>query len=156
MNQSKIVTSYWLRNIPVDIYRIGEFTGNADAKRYSLSDFERARSLVDEGRTDSAVAMLEDFVSENPENFSGYSALAQLYFNLGELEKSALSLEGAIRFNPTDFLTHQQLGTVYLNLRRQTGDDNYKRLAIDQWERALRLFPQNTNLAAQLQRLKGY
>lgn len=156
MNQSKIVTSYWLRNIPVDIYRIGEFTGNADAKEYSLSDFERARSLVDEGKTDSAVAMLEDFVSENPENFSGYSALAELYFNLGELQKAALSLKGAIKFNPTDFLTHQQLGTVYLNLRRQTGDDNYKRLAIDQWERALRLFPQNTNLAAQLQRLKGY
>ncbi len=156
MNNSKVVTTYWLRNIPVDVYRIAEHTGNQRTKDYPLSDFERARRLVDEGNPDSALVMLEQFVSRNPQNFSGHSALAEMYFNSGRFEESALALENAIKFNPTDFLAHQQLGAVYLNLRNQTEEDNYRLLAIDQWERALKIFPHNTKLAAQLQRTKGY
>ena len=156
MNQSPVVTTYWIRNIPVDIYRIAEHTGNLKAKAYSLSDFEKAKLLKDEGNTDSALVMLEEFVSKNPDNMSGYSSLAEMYFNLGDFEKSSQALEQAIRFNPTDFLTRQQLGTVYLNLRTQTNQDGYRLMAIDQWEKAMKLFPQNTKLAAQLQKIKGY
>lgn len=155
MDSSKVVTTYWLRNIPVDIYRIGGFTGNPQAKEYVLSEFEKARSLLDKGETDSALVMLEKFVAQEPDNFSGHSTLAELYFNLGELEKASLSLVRAIKFNPTDFLARQQLGTVYLNLRRETGEDSYLLLAVDQWERALKLFPQNVRLAEQLRRIKG-
>jgi Flp pilus assembly protein TadD len=75
---------------------------------------------------------------------------------MGEFEKAALSLEKAAQFNPTDFSVHQQLGSVYLTLRNQTGEDSYRLSAIDQWEKALKLFPQNTKLATQLQRIKGY
>ncbi len=156
MNESKIVTSYRLRNIVVDVYRIAEGTGNPQTESYSLSDFEKARSFMDQGNPDSALVMLEEFVSENPENFSGHSILGEVYFNKGEFEKSALALENAIRFNPSDFLTHQQLGTVYLNLRKKPDDDTYRLRAIDQWEKALKLFPQNIKLAAQLQRIKGF
>ena len=156
MSKAKIVTTYWLRNIPVDIYRIGEWTGNPETKNYRLSDFEKAKMLMEKGETDSALASLEEFVSQHTENFSGYRALTEIYYEMKEFEKAALSLEQAAQFNPTDFLVHQQLGSVYLNLRNQTGEDSYTLLAIDQWEKALKLFPQNTQLATQLQRIKGY
>ncbi len=155
MDKSKVVTTYWLRNIPVDIYRIGEWTGNPKTKVYPLSEFEKARLMMESGETESALVMLEDFVSRYPDNFSGYLTLADMYFNMSEFDKAAMSLERAIEFNPTDFLARQQLGTVYLSLRNQTGKDNYRLLAIDQWERALKLFPRNARLAEQLHRIKG-
>ncbi len=156
MGKSKIVTTYWLRNIPVDIYRIGEWTGNPKTEKYPLSGFEKAKMLIEKGETDSALALLEEFVSQNSENFSGYQALAEIYYEMKEFEKSALSLEQAAKFNPTDFSICQQLGLIYLNLMNQTGEDSYRLMAIDQWEKAIKLFPQNTNLAVQLQRIKGY
>jgi 4-amino-4-deoxy-L-arabinose transferase-like glycosyltransferase len=156
MNQSPVVATYWLRNIPVDIYRVAGHTGNSRVKDYPLSDFEKAKLLFDQSDNDSALVMLEEFVSRNPDNYSGYVVLAEMYFNLSDFEKSSQALEQAIRFNPTDFLTRQQLGTVYLNLGQQTKQDSYRLLAIDQWERSLKLFPQNTKLAARLQSIKGY
>ena len=156
MNQARIVTTYWLRNIPVDIYRMGEWTGNPKTANYSLSDFERTKMLIDGGETDSALVLLEEFVSHTPENYSAHEALMEMYFEMQEFEKAALSLEKAIGFHPTDFLAHQQLGSVYLGLGNQTRQDRYRDLAIEQWEIALRLFPNNRQLAAQLQSIRGY
>ncbi|UCB51848.1 MAG: tetratricopeptide repeat protein [Candidatus Zixiibacteriota bacterium] len=156
MNQAKIVTTYWLRNIPVDIYRIGEWTGNPKSESYAPSEFERAKMLIDGGETDSALLMLEEFVSHTPDNYSAYQALTEIYFEMQEFEKAALSLEKAIEFNPTDFVAHQQLGSVYLSLGNQTRQDSYRQLAIEQWEKALKLFPNNRQLAAQLQSIRGY
>lgn len=156
MSQAKIVTTYWLRNIPVDIYRIGEWTGNPRTQDYPISDFERAKTLIDGGEIDSALVLLEEFVSHTPDNYSAYQALTEVYFGMEEFEKAALSLEKAIKFNPTDFVAHQQLGSVYLSLGNQTQQDSYRQLAIEQWEIALKLFPNNRQLAAQLQSIRGY
>jgi 4-amino-4-deoxy-L-arabinose transferase-like glycosyltransferase len=156
MNKAKIVTTYWLRNIPVDIYRIGEWTGNPKTEGYSLSDFERVKLLIEAEQTDSALALLEDFVSRNPENYSGYHALAQIYYDRGEYKKALLSLEKAAEFNSTDFMVHQLLGAVYLTLANQTGQESHRLSAIEEWEEALRLFPQNVQLAEQLRQIKGY
>lgn len=156
MNRAKIVTTYWLRYIPVDIYRIGEWTGNPNTEKYPISEFERAKMLIEEEETDSALVLLKEFVSRTPDNYSAHEALMEIYFEMEEFEKAALSLEKAIEFNPTDFVAHQQLGTVYLNLGNQTRQDSYVQLAIKEWEKALRLFPGNSQLAAQLQRIKGY
>jgi tetratricopeptide (TPR) repeat protein len=156
MNKAKIVTTYWLRNIPVDIYRIGEWTGNLKTKGYPLSDFERVKLLIEGEKTDSALALLVDFVSRNPENYSGYHALAQIYYDRGEYKKALLSLEQAAEFNSTDFMVHQLMGAVYFTLASQTGQESNQLSGIEEWEMALRLFPQNVQLAEQLRQIKGY
>lgn len=156
MNRAKVVVTYWLRNIPVDIYRIGEWTGNPETERYQLSDFEKAKSLKEAGKGDSALVVLEKFVSEHPNSFSGYQALAELYFNIPQLEKSISSLRRAAGFHPTDFVIRQQLGSVYMVMASVTGDDSYRSMGIDQWEKSLELFPGNAQLAEELERVKGY
>jgi tetratricopeptide (TPR) repeat protein len=156
MKNAKIVTTYWLRNIPVDIYRIGEWTGNPRTQEYPLSDFEKAKLLVEAEQTDSALALLEEFVSRDPKNYSGHYALAEIYFDMGQYDKALLALEKAAEFNPTDFIVHQLLGGVYLSIGSQGGEDRYKLMAIEEWEKALKLFPGNSQLATQLRRLRGY
>lgn len=156
MMNAKPVATYYLRNFPVQILRVVESSGNPKAENYRLSDFEKAKLLIEEGQVDSGVVMLNQFVSQHPQNFSGYITLAEIYYDRKDFEKAALFLKKASRFDPTNFFTHQFLGAVYLNLYSQERDDAYMLLAIEEWEEALKLFPQNPGLAAQLKKIRGY
>lgn len=156
MKNAKVVTTYWIKNMPVDIYRVSETSGNPKTQNYKLSNFEEAKLLLEQGQVDSAIVRLNQFVSRSPQNFSGYRALAEIYYDRKDFQKTASFLEKASKFDPTDFVTHQFLGAVYLNLYDQKRDDTYRLQAIEEWEKALKLFPQNDKLAAQLQNIKGY
>ena len=156
MKNARLVTTYWVRNMAVDIYRIKENTGNPGAESYRISDFEKAQLLIEEGKIDSAIATLNQFVSRHPQNFSGYKTLAEIYYDRKDFEKAALFLKKASGFDPTNFLIHQFLGAVYLNLYIQKKDDTYKLLGVAEWEEALKLFPQNADLSTQLKNIRGY
>jgi tetratricopeptide (TPR) repeat protein len=111
---------------------------------------------LEEGQIDSALIVLNRFVDEHPNNSSGYKTLAEIYYDRKDFEKAGSFLEKASEFDPTDFLTHQFLGVVYLNLYNQKRDDAYRLLAIEEYEKALKLFPQNTSLSDQLKNIRGY
>jgi len=156
MTNAKPVTTYYLRNFPVEILRVAESSGNPENKNYKLSDFEKAKLFLEEGQIDSALIMLNRFVDEHPNNSSGYKTLAEIYYDRKDFERAGSFLEKASEFDPTDFLTHQFLGVVYLNLYNQKRDDAYRLLAIEEYEKALKLFPQNTSLSDQLKNIRGY
>jgi tetratricopeptide (TPR) repeat protein len=155
MKNAKLITTYHLRNFQVQILRVAESGGDPESKNYRLSDFEKAKSLIEEGQIDSAEVMLNQFVFRYPRNLSGYVALAEIYYDRKDFEKSALFLEKARKFDPTSSFIHQLLGLVYVNLYNQKGDGTHRLLAIEEWERALRLSPQNTELLARLKKLRG-
>ena len=156
MKKAQIVATYWIRNIPVDIFRIAENTGNPVTQKYQLSDYEKGRKLLTEGKTDSARIIFEGFVAKQPENFSGYQDLAEIYYALEDLNKTETALKKAIRFHPTDFYVYQQLGTVYLALWDKTQQEIYKAKTISAWEQSVKLCPENTKLEAQLRELRGF
>jgi 4-amino-4-deoxy-L-arabinose transferase-like glycosyltransferase len=156
MKKAQKVTTYWIRNMPVDIYRIAECTGNPQTQNYRLSDFERGKMLASEGKVDSAIIFLDKFVSEQPSNFSGHQFLAELYYGLNDLSRTEVELKKAIEFHPTDFFVYQQLGQVYISLNEKTGEDVYKSKAIEALERSVELCPENSDLAAHLRELRGY
>ncbi len=156
MKKSQIVATYWIRNIPVDIFRIAENTNNPVAQKYQLSDFEKGRMFLTEGKTDSARIMLEGFVAKQPENFSGYQDLAEIYYQSGDLNKTETALKKAIRFHPTDFFVYQQLGSLYMDFLEKTEEEIYKSKAIGAWEQSIKLCPENLGLVAQLRQLRGY
>jgi 4-amino-4-deoxy-L-arabinose transferase-like glycosyltransferase len=155
MKNAKLITTYHLRNFQVQILRVAESSGNPESKNYRLSDFEKAKSLIEEGQIDSAEVMLNQFVSRYPRNLSGCVALAEIYYGRKDFEKSALFLEKARKFDPTSSFIHQLLGVVYVNLYDQKGNGTHRLLAIEEWEEALRLLPQNTELLARLKKLRG-
>jgi 4-amino-4-deoxy-L-arabinose transferase-like glycosyltransferase len=156
MMNAKPVTTYFLRDFAVQILRVSESSGNPKTQNYQLSDFEKAKLLLEDGQVDSALTGLNQFVEQHPNNCSGYRTLAEIHYDRKDFEKAALFLQEASKFDPTDFFTHYFLGAVYLKLYDQKNDDTYQLLAIKEWERALELFPQNDKLAAQLKNIRGY
>jgi 4-amino-4-deoxy-L-arabinose transferase-like glycosyltransferase len=156
MMNAKSVATYYLRNFPVEILRVAQSSENQKVRDYQLSDFEKAKLLLDEGQIDSALIMLHRFVDQHPHNSSGYKTLAEIYYDRKDFEKAGSFLEKASEFDPTDFSTHQFLGVVYLELYDQKRDDTYRVLAIKEYEKALKLFPQNRSLSDQLKNIRGY
>ncbi|MCK4428011.1 MAG: glycosyltransferase family 39 protein [candidate division Zixibacteria bacterium] len=156
MRNAKPVITYYLRNFPVQILRVAESSRNPKTKNYKLSNFEKARLLIEEDQIDSAIAMLNQFVSQYPRNFIGDITLAEIYYGRKDFAKAVLFLEKALRFDPTNFLAHQFLGKVYLDLYNQEGDDTYRLLAIEESKKASKLYPQNTALSTRLRKIRGY
>ena len=156
MKKAQVVATYWIRNLPVDIFRIAEYTGNPTTQKYQLSDFERGKMFLSEGKADSARIIFEKFVALQPENFSGYEDLAEIYYQSGEMNKTEAVLKKASWFHPTDFFVYQQMGMVYMALWEKTQDEIYKSKAISAWERSVELCPENNDLVAQLRELRGF
>jgi len=155
LRNAKLVTTYHLRNFPVHILRVAESSGNPDAKKYKLSDFEKAKLLIEEDQIDSAIVALDQFVSNHPHNLSGYMTLAELHYERQDYEKAALSLERASISDPTNSFIHEVLGIVYSDQYDQERVYNYRLQAIEEWEKALKLHPKNTRLLTQLEEIKG-
>ncbi len=155
MTDAKLVTAYHLRNFPVQILRVAESSGNPQTQDYRLSDFEKARLLMEQGFIDSAIVMLNQFVWEYPRNFSGYMTLGEIYYDRQDFQKAASLFDQASNFDPANFLAHQLLGGAYLNLYDQERNDAYLVSAIEEWEKSLRLFPQNVGLSVQLKKLRN-
>ncbi len=156
MKNARPVATYRLRNFPVQILRVAESSGNPKTKNYKLSDFEKAKLLIQEDQIDSAIVLLNQFVSNHPRNFSGYMTLAEIYYDRQDYEKAALFLERASTFDPTSSFAHEVLGAVYFDQYNQERSYNYRLLAIEEWEKALKLHPQNIRLLSQLTEIRGY
>ena len=82
--------------------------------------------------------------------------LAGIYYDRQDYEKAVLFLEKASRSDPTNFFIHEVLGAVYFDQYNQERSYNYRLLAIEEWEKALKLHPQNIRLLSQLTEIRGY
>ena len=94
----------------------------------------RSRVLIAQGKTDEARSQLLTITQEFPEIAEPYNNLAVLYAQTGELDMARTALESAVRINPSYAVALQNLGDVY------------RRMAHDQYNKALALQPNNRTL----------
>lgn len=94
----------------------------------------RSRVLVAQGKTAEARGQLLSITQEYPEIAEPYNNLAVLYAQSGELDMARTALESAVRINPSYAVALQNLGDVY------------RRMAHDQYNKALALQPNNRAL----------
>ena len=84
--------------------------------RLGLESWYAQQQLIEEGRTDfgSLLRRLEDTVQANPDDTQGWSLLARVYLDLGDLEKGANAIGEIIRIEGASaMLLAQQAQALY-------------------------------------------
>ncbi|MGB2696784.1 MAG: tetratricopeptide repeat protein, partial [Candidatus Zixiibacteriota bacterium] len=156
MKDARVVTNYILRGMPVEIYRIKEHTGNPEAEKYQLSDFERAKILIEDNKADSAITLLRKFNTENPQNLSAYLVLSDIFSQNQDYKEAVSELEKAIEFDKRNDILHYYLGYRYFQLSDLEKNKLYWERGVKAWEKSLQLNPRNSQLAQQLRKIKGH
>jgi len=120
--------------------------------------------LLNTDHPEKALTFIEEAKEQHPENAQYYSAEAQIYDQMGEIEKAKESYKAALERDPDLFMALYNLGVLYYNAgvdlvskANQTKDDEkYKKLrkqanekfkqAIPYMEKALEVKPDATNV----------
>jgi tetratricopeptide (TPR) repeat protein len=100
---------------------------------------------------DGAIKYFSAAMKADPQNAGAYRGLGLCYAGKSDMAHSAQYLEYALRKNPADDQVRQTLGKIY----QSYGNDYYKRgnkaNAVAWWNKAVKVDPGNTQLAAYLQ-----
>jgi tetratricopeptide (TPR) repeat protein len=115
--------------------------------------------LADRGvRLEESVKYIQKALELEPNNAAYLDSLGWAYFKMARYDLAAPHLEKAARKIQNDPTVHAHLGNLYLRMGKPT-------LAREQWERALKEWPQSTSgdfdaeqagqLQKQLDELKG-
>ena len=99
------------------------------------ADFERAVVLMQEGREEQAVPLLEQIVAQSPGVTAPYINLARAYRHAGQYEPAAAMLEKAFELVPDHPVANNEYGL----LLRQTGRFAEAR---DVYQATLRIYPE--------------
>lgn len=84
--------------------------------------------LFRQGRTEEALAPLEDAVKAHPSSARAHGELGRVLLQLGRLEPAAGALEKTVRLDPKLWSAHLLLGRVYLRLGRTEESERHLRL----------------------------
>jgi Flp pilus assembly protein TadD len=97
-------------------------------------DYDRALLLLDQGRTDEGIALLEGVVANAPDVSGPRIDLGIAWHRQGNLEEAEQQLLGALEISPGHPVAHNELGIIY----RKTGRFAEARKS---YEAALATFP---------------
>lgn len=81
---------------------------------------------IGSGKTDEAIAYLEEAIAQNPKNGQLYAVLGQLFYEDKKPDKAIKNLEKALELDPTNPAFISELGRIYFNLgveKRKIADE---------------------------------
>jgi len=139
--KAHMVTDYWINDVRVVIMRISDLTGNPEAARYELTDYEKGHRFIENNVYDSALYYMQKFNKEYPENKSALRALAGLYPVTGDAERGLEVLNRAVALYPHDFSLQMDLAVYYQKMYVATGEEWMMSMARKHYEKVLELNP---------------
>ena len=105
--------------------------------------FMKGVMLADAKRNAEATTLFQKLTEDHPDLAEPYNNLAALYAAGGDYAKARATLEQALRTNPSYATAHENLGDVYAALAMQS------------YERALKLDPANVSALPKLALVRG-
>jgi cytochrome c-type biogenesis protein CcmH/NrfG len=114
---------------------------------------EAAHQLLEQGRVDDALALLENQVRSAPENAEAYSLLCRVYLTVDQWDPAIAACERAVKLDPENSAYHLWLGRGYGEKAEHAGALAAGRLALrvrDQFETAVRLNPKSVDARGDL------
>lgn len=155
MGGSALICTYRVGIKKVRLYRIAGNTGNATADSYQRSLFEILIDHYRSGKTGLVQQYLVQFTRNHPNNMSGYMLAGELAKEAGQFPEAEQLMKKAIEFSPTNYNLIGTLAVLYKKRYDATGDMMYKKLALEQLERALKYAPTSNRMKKLYAELKG-
>lgn len=113
--------------------------GQNNNKQKAMEMAREAVKLMDNGKLDESIQLLEEALKIDPDNMNYTYELAYAYYVKNEYHKSQELLESILSHPDANDRVYQMLGNTYDNL----GDENK---AIETYKSGLKLFPKSGNL----------
>jgi hypothetical protein len=149
------VTTYFIRNMPIAIYRVAEAGGNPQAATYQPSPFEKMRARCEGLDRDSLLLFLPRWVADSADHYSGWRWLGDVYYRSGTLDSALACYHRAVDDMAGDFSLWALIGDLSWEIFRGGSSAEYRQQAIAAWNRAMQLSPDNPQLAQRLRRAYG-
>jgi Flp pilus assembly protein TadD len=77
-------------------------------------ELQQAEQMIEEGRYERAIGVLEDVVAEDPDNADAYNWLGYAHRNIGEYDQAVEHYERALEIEPEHLGALEYLGEAYL------------------------------------------
>jgi len=116
------ITSYWIRDIGVNIYNISKIFANPEALRYQETDYEKAVAHFRAGNTDSSLAYLAPVYQKYPKSKAISALMAELLLRQVRSEEVRQIFTTQAMTYPTDFNAQLQLARFLQIVAIQTRD----------------------------------
>jgi cytochrome c-type biogenesis protein CcmH/NrfG len=114
---------------------------------------QSAHQLLDQGRVDDALVLLENQVRSTPENAEAHSLLCRVYLTIDQWDPAIAACEQAVKLDPENSGYHLWLGRSYGGKAEHSGALAAGHLALnvrDQFEAAVRLNPKSVDARGDL------
>ncbi len=135
------LTTYYIRDQEVSLYRVAELFDNSRAGAYELSDFERARAAIQAKQFDTAAALVGPLYREHPESKSVTLLWSETLLQTGQVRRAYTVMLTAARQFPTDWNIQLQTGRFLLLLAMQQQDRAMFNRAQTYFQRAVEINP---------------
>ena len=154
MSKAKFVTRYFIRGIPVKLYRISDDSHNLEAVKYQPTDYERAQTFSVQNNSDSAQFYMEKYLGAGIPNYTANAFAGDALYSAAKYADALTYYHKAEEFAPGDPITSLRIGNAYLYLIGQSNNPAYADSALIYLKFAQPLFPQDKSLADQVAQLE--
>jgi len=138
--------------------KVLESSGNdpQPAERSPAIMLQRAYEYLKMGRFDLAKRMLASVIAAQPNNNTAHQYLGYCQLKSGDMNAAMQSYLTAVELNGADFEAHRGLGVAYMLKARGDGDPDLAARAVEQWQIALDINPDQANAPALRKMIKAY
>jgi len=133
------VTSWWIRDTEVKLFRISDLFSNTRAKGYQPSRYEKAVAHLSENRLDSALIEIEQHLAAHEMTKSSGRLLVDIMLRTGRNEDALRLVSTLTNKYPTDFSVQMMCGKVCFLLASVTQDRSLMSLAYTYLDRGVKV-----------------
>jgi len=151
MNNASLITTYYLRGYPINVYLIASNSPNPKANKYIPSSYESAVISFLAGRVDSALVMLDEFDRSNGKTISSILLRMRIQSARAGDSWNYEYLESLVQLDEGNMNYWWLLGDSYIKSKPPQLDK-----ALRAYQKALYLKPDDRSLLKQLEVLNNY
>jgi tetratricopeptide (TPR) repeat protein len=144
------VTSWWIRDTEVKLFRISELFENPQAARYQLSHYEKAVAYVNESQLDSAQIEINLYLTEHRMTKSSGRLMADISLRTGQYDNALRLVSTMAEKYPTDFSVQMMCGKVYMLLASKSENQALMPQAYKYFDRGVKVNRFKAGYATQL------